>query len=416
MMPDRDPRQEWATPEGQCYVLQGNSEQPLPFRNNTFDTVITDPPYGLKFMGKKWDYDVPSVSAFEEILRVAKPGSTLLCFAGSRTQHRMACNIEDAGWRLFDCIMWLYGTGFPKASDVSKQIDKTKGAEREVVGKHPSPATKIFSGEKLSRNVDITVPTTPEAIIWNGWKSHALKPAYEPIICAMKPNDGTNAENALKWGVAGLNIDGGRIESGDVTGWGGHPGDGYSGGLDSVSCPRPVNGRFPANIILGCACATDEHEPGCACAMLDAQSDGVSRFYYCSKASRSERDIGLEDLQHATPGQITGGRKPGSAGLDNPRAGAGRTSGGRNTHPTVKPLELIRYLCRLTTTPTGGLVLDPFCGSGTTGLAARMEGRDSVIIDRDPESIAIVRLRIATPLTAEFPRRESVGQLDMWKG
>ncbi|HEC63923.1 MAG TPA: site-specific DNA-methyltransferase, partial [bacterium] len=181
------------------------------FPNNYFDTIITDPPYGLKFMGKKWDYDVPSIKTWWECLRVLKPGGTLLCFAGSRTQHRMAVNVEDAGFILKDCIMWLYGSGFPKATDISKQLDK--GHEREVVevagksgSKRNSMAGDFAGGEYMT-----TAPTTPEAILWNGWKSHGLKPAYEPILVAMKPNDGTYANNALVHGVSGLNIDGGRI-------------------------------------------------------------------------------------------------------------------------------------------------------------------------------------------------------------
>lgn len=261
--------------------------------DNSIDTIITDPPYGLKFMGKKWDYDVPSIEIWKECLRVCKPGATMLCFAGTRTQHRMAVNIEDAGWILKDCIMWLYGSGFPKATDISKQLDKMNGesgrilkfvkwfrttglkqketnriiemsdvgshylrldqpavptaklwaklrpyikikipkwvdelvdrieAKREVIGKgkyagkRPNDRTehnlmKGFTGGRF--DYIETKPPTPEAKLWEGWKSHGLKPAYEPILVAMKPNDGTYAENALKWGVSGLNIDGGRIE------------------------------------------------------------------------------------------------------------------------------------------------------------------------------------------------------------
>ena len=191
--------------------------------DNSIDCVITDPPYGLKFMGKKWDYDVPSIEIWKECLRVLKPGGTALIFAGSRTQHRMAVNVEDAGFELKDCIMWLYGSGFPKATDISKQLDK--GHKRKVVGKYDSRSKfdgcerkemdVVTANVNLSSDtrgkVDITVPATEEAKLWNGWKSHGLKPAYEPILVAMKPNDGTYANNALKWGVSGLNIDGGRI-------------------------------------------------------------------------------------------------------------------------------------------------------------------------------------------------------------
>jgi site-specific DNA-methyltransferase (adenine-specific) len=401
-------------------VLRGDSSKPMPFPDSTFDSVITDPPYGLAFMGKKWDYDIPSVSAFEEILRVAKPGATLLCFAGTRTQHRMACNVEDAGWRLFDTIMWVYGTGFPKAADISKMIDQAAGMEREKV---KVPAERVRNPKSVNSGHDVdggdrpwmknaketgyhemdgSTPATEAAKAWNGWKSHGLKPAYEPIICAMKPNEGTNAENALKWGVAGLAIDRGRIPAETLTGWGGKAAGGntWSGdnsGLCKDGVSRPTAGRFPANLILGCACeSAPPHESGCACAMVDAQSESASRFFYVAKASRTERDRGLEDLAIATPSELTGGRKAGSPGLNDPRAGAGRTSGGRNIHPTTKPLDLMRYLCRLTATPTGGLVLDPYGGSGTTGLAAVLEGRDCILIEREPGYAAIAARRTKT--------------------
>ncbi len=199
----------------------GKSEKILKeLEDNSVDTIITDPPYGLSFMGKKWDYDVPSVELWKECLRVLKPGGTALIFAGSRTQHRMACNVEDAGFILKDCIMWLYGSGFPKATDISKQLDK--GISRKVIGKKKGTYADIRRDEKTGQDglhggiaterprVEsyITEPTTSEAKLWNGWKSHGLKPAYEPILVAMKPNEGTYAQNALKHGVA---INGGPV-------------------------------------------------------------------------------------------------------------------------------------------------------------------------------------------------------------
>ena len=297
------------------------------FADGSVDTVITDPPYGLSFMGKKWDYDVPAVEVWAEVLRVMKPGATLLCFAGSRTQHRMAVNVEDAGFILKDCIMWIYGSGFPKATDISKQIDKMAGAEREVVGKKNSGmgTGKTFGmlqaeGENSNielndRQVDVTAPATEAAKLWDGYKSHGLKPAYEPILVAMKPNEGSYAQNALKHGVAGLNIDGGRIgteiipaqKSGDTAMMGGLTNKSDQGGYVT---PEHI-GRYPANVIL------DE----AAAAMLDEQSGvsistpqkskqlgksrhygdvplrrpdsnfsdsgGASRFFYCAKAAKS---------------------------------------------------------------------------------------------------------------------------------
>lgn len=339
---------------GDCLeVMQGMDD-------NSIDTIITDPPYGLKFMGKRWDYEIPSIDHFTEMLRVAKPGAFLLCFGGTRTFHRIACNIEDAGWEIRDTMMWTYGSGFPKSLDISKAIDKAAGAEREVVGTYQSPEnTTGFKGQSkgavFQRQEDrnITAPATPEAKTWQGYGT-ALKPAYEPIIVAMKPVT-TFAANALEWGVAGLWIDGGRVETGEV----GKPREyaqrehrenwRITGGTNGSGATSPA-GRFPANIIL-------DEEAG---AMLDEQSGGASRFFYCAKASKAERNMGCKN----------------------------------NGHPTVKPLALMEYLCKLTRTPSGGIVLDPYCGSGTTGMAAVKTGRDFIGIELDPDYCEIARRRI----------------------
>jgi len=258
--------------------------------DNSIDTIITDPPYGLSFMGKRWDYEVPSIAIWKECLRVLKPGGTALIFAGSRTQHRMAVNIEDAGFILKDTIMWLYGSGFPKATDISKQIDKRAGKEREVIGekyrgKNAGKQSGIM-GKTVERIDKLTAPATPEAHLWNGYKSHGLKPAYEPIIVAMKPNEGSYAENALKWGVAGLNIDGGRIPTNrkNEREYDKEPTTGKTGsnkGIFPMGTNQPRNdkwldkGRFPANIIF------DEE----AARLLDEQS-GV----LCSKWGKSTNE------------------------------------------------------------------------------------------------------------------------------
>ena len=176
------------------------------------DSIVTDPPYGLSFMGKKWDYDVPSVDVWVECLRVLKPGGHLLAFAGTRTQHRMAVRIEDAGFEIRDMIAWVYGSGFPKSLDVSKAIDKRAGAEREVVGKHNAPAKSIYTQTEvsLSPEVYITAPSTDAAKQWQGWGT-ALKPALEPISVARKPLIGTVAENVLQHGTGAIYVDGGRV-------------------------------------------------------------------------------------------------------------------------------------------------------------------------------------------------------------
>jgi len=222
-------------------IIQGDCLEVMKtIDDNSIDSIITDPPYGLKFMGKKWDYNVPSIEAFEEMLRVAKPGAFLLCFGGSRTFHRMAVNIEDAGWEIRDTIIWMYGSGFPKSYNISKGIDKKFGAERAVIGQNRDILKKqakalredkrkiadSFNAGASDRNdgfktirgrtADITAPATPEAELWDGYGT-ALKPAFEPIIVAMKPVDKNFVNNALVHGVAGLNIDGSRIETEEKT-------------------------------------------------------------------------------------------------------------------------------------------------------------------------------------------------------
>ncbi len=427
--------------------------------DNFVDTIITDPPYGLSFMGKKWDYDVPSIEIWKECLRVLKPGGTALIFAGSRTQHRMAVNVEDAGFILKDCIMWLYGSGFPKATDISKQLDK--GHKREVVGydKNSAPdlrdvgaMSKEATGiDKLSfgqnprpaerKQVEITRATTPEAILWNGWKSHGLKPAYEPILVAVKPNDGTYANNALVHGVSGLNIDGGRIplqEHGEDKRLGGK-GDWssdkmaknvYEGGYAGNRVGSSEQGRFPANIILdeeaaamlneqtgilksgkpgvkkggndGAAYGAESRPPGTQMGGF-GDKGGASRFFYCAKASKAERNAGCEGLEAKDNlGYDVDPEHPYKSGHRNDNNANQLYMGitgkppakQHNHHPTVKPLALMKYLCTLTKTPTGGIILDPFMGSGTTGIAARNTGRPFIGIEREQEYCEIAKARI----------------------
>jgi site-specific DNA-methyltransferase (adenine-specific) len=358
----------------------------------------------------------------------------LMAFGGTRTYHRLTCAIEDAGWEIRDCVMYMYGSGFPKSHDISKGIDKAAGVEREVLERNPNDRDQnsniAFSGKGCGY---ITAPATDLAKLWNGYGT-ALKPAYEPIVLAMKPLDGTFAQNAEKWGVAGLWIDGARIgidfasepDVGDV--FYAKRGKVYpkqrKGG--QLICTKPrggevfhPQGRWPANLILD-----DE-----AAAMLDEMSGvsvsgtavrgkgisdkgmfgfgnrgpepdvtfgdtgGASRFFYCAKASRAERNAGLGGMEAVPPHKITG-RKEGSAGQMTPYAGVTGKTLRHNSHPTVKPLELMRYLCRLTRMPTGGVVLDPFMGSGTTGIAACMESRTFIGIEKDPDYCQIAKRRI----------------------
>jgi len=371
------------------------------------DAVVTDPPYGLSFMGKRWDYDVPAVEVWAECLRVLKPGGHLLAFAGTRTQHRMAVRIEDAGFEIRDLIAWVYGSGFPKSLDVSKAIDKAAGAEREVVCENPNHRAVsgvgyegVYQGGNTGAAA-ITAPATDAARQWAGWGT-ALKPALEPITVARKPLAGTVAETVLAYGTGALNIDGCRVRTDDGLG---RPYGGENKVYGAYSMERgtrtgdALTGRWPANLI---------HDGGPDVTDLLGEA---ARFFYCAKASRADRDAGCEDLPQRTAAE-TVERAEGSAGLDSPRAGAGRTSGARNHHPTVKPTELMRYLCRLVT-PPGGVVLDPFLGSGSTGRGAVLEGFRCVGIERDAEYVAVALARIAQ---AHETRAMTPSQPSLWEG
>jgi DNA modification methylase len=515
-------------------MIQGNA-QSLPLADCSVETVVTDPPYELGFMGKRWDASGVAFdpATWAEVLRVAKPGAFLLAFGGTRTWHRLACAIEDAGWIIRDCLMWMYSTGFPKSHDISKAIDKAGGISQEqqaallkqkresagmsrgelagVVGCTPSsirdweegrarakgsalefivpsPDYRIklanclgytaderrLVGVSIDRRGDETTYSlghsgditkggnTPLAQLWDGWGT-ALAPSWEPIIVAMKPLDGTFAQNAERHGVAGLWIDGGRIEGvppsvpqpkfNSPTGrtYGMKTGVGRSGEMSHAS------GRWPPNCIL------DEHAAG----LLDEQtadklhsagyktdgkhcggkkeiytsvamqgpmgpsasprvgdSGGASRFFkviepdtrffYVSKPSRAERDAGCYALE---PRQRDDSRNADQPSMHGGKGNAYNRGAKpvRNPHPTTKPLALMRHLVRLTKTPTGGLVLDPFAGSGTTGMACVCEGRPFVGIDLEPEYVEIAKLRIAHvekhgPNWDVDPRQVTIGE------
>ena len=363
------------------------------------DAVVTDPPYGLSFMGKKWDYDVPSVEVWAECLRVLKPGGHLLAFAGTRTQHRMAVRIEDAGFEIRDMIAWVYGSGFPKSLDVSKAIDKAAGAEREVVGpgkwNHVKGSNEVQSDCLIrpgGKHMD-TAPATDAARQWQGWGT-ALKPALEPVTVARKPLTGTVAENVQTYGTGALNIDGCRVATDDVLpkmsgkailggssdGWD-RPWKNDPNGLarrqaaaDAAIEKANTLGRWPANLI---------HDGGDEAAGLLGEA---ARFFYSPKADGTDRNEGLDGFaQRPRPTMGNGiGGQPDQQKANN-----------RNIHPTVKPTDLMQYLCRLVT-PPGGTVLDPFMGSGSTGKAAQMEGFRFIGCERDPDYFAIAKARIET--------------------
>ena len=325
------------------------------------DACVTDPPYGLGFMGKAWDCAVPGPAFAAELFRVLKPGAHAVLFAATRTIHRTTCALEDAGFEVRDMIGWLQWQGFPKSLDVSKALDAAAGAERDVVRVLTRAATgRIEQGSggfAFAETFAETAPATEAAKRWHGWGT-ALKPALEPAILVRKPLEGTVAANVLKWGTGALNIDAARYPYGDKA-WPG-PNDrataaakhasvvGLKGRRENVAYSQDNSdrtdgfserGRWPANV------------------------------YACPKASRSEREAGCEHLPRKTGAECVE-RAEGSAGLNSPRAGAGRTASSRgNDHPTVKPIALMRWLLKLVT-PPGGVVLEPFCGSGTTLAAA----------------------------------------------
>ena len=371
--------------------------------NNSIDSCVTDPPYGLSFMGKSWDYDVPQKKVWEEVFRVLKPGAHLLAFFGSRTYHRGVVQIEDAGFEIRDQIMWLYGSGFPKSHNIGKAIDKIKGASRKVIGKTTGSGMTKSNVKQGAQKRNVTEwdvvddnPVSEEAKQWNGWGT-ALKPAHEPIVVARKPITQTVAKNVLEYGTGALNIDECRVETNpevDDLRLGGKGSwktekmaqNVYEGGYAGKEVESSALGRWPANVIhdgsdevvsqfpdaLGQLADLSNHNksrksPNGIFGEMGSAADhpkrietnkNASRFFYCAKASKSDREDG-------------------------------------NNHPTVKPTELMKYLCRLVT-PPNGIVLDPFMGSGSTGKAALQEGFKFVGIEMNKEYYEIAQNRLST--------------------
>ena len=373
-------------------ILRGDCLEVLKtLPDNSFDGCLSDPPYALKFMGKSWDKALPSVEVWAEVLRVLKPGASLLSFGGSRTFHRLACNIEDGGFNLIDTLLWLHGQGFPKSLDISKAIDSTLGATREKLCPHPHPKGSPSEGWGHKSEAWITKPATPQAQQWEGYGTQ-LKPAYEPVVLATKPNQGTFASNALAWGVGGLNVDGCRI--GDNAGWSYPNGRGGCGWGKKESLSKNLSesieatqGRFPANLIL------DEE----AASLLDSQAGnkggGPSRFFYCAKASKAEREKGLEDLP---PTIGANGNK--WTDQDYRKGDTKPTTARRNIHPTVKPLALCKWLATLLLPPareTPRRLLVPYSGSGSEIISGLSVGFEEVTgIELCPEYIEIAHKRI----------------------
>jgi len=412
------------------------------------DAVVTDPPYGLEFMGREWDSFKPSGARLRtradartnpavgasvvttpesyiagqpfqswceawaaECLRVLKPGGHLLAFGGTRTYHRLACGIEDAGFEVRDSMHWIYGSGFPKSLDVSKAIDKAAGAEREVIGRRTDRAAtptqawpvKFFAGDH-SGEYDasaITAPATDDAARWEGWGT-ALKPAHEPVIVARKPLAGTVAGNVQEHGTGALNIDGCRVAGPKPTPFG-SPRKSAGGIMNGTGEPREQSeahaaGRWPPNVLLGpdAAAELDRQRSGTRAAKpsrtggagrasgngIYASGEGLPRDYEC---------ISRDDSGGASRFFPVFRYEAKAASSERPRGGDG------TAHPTVKPVSLMAWLIRLVT-PPGGTVLDPFAGSGTTAEAAVVERRRCILIERDPAYAGLIMTRMRRPM------------------
>ena len=401
---------------------------------DSIDSVVTDPPYGLSFMGKKWDYDVPTTELWKEVIRVLKPGGHLLSFSSSRTYHRMAVAVEDAGFEIRDQIMWVYGSGFPKSHNIGKSYDKKVGNERvEVENIDPKTGKAYAADRSATATWDKNViggwqPTDASkrdkgTSPYEGWGT-ALKPAHEPIVLARKPFKGTVVDNVIKHGTGGINIDKSRVSAGKDDVFGGGV---VANSIMGQKCKEPykkgtgfqvsTEGRFPANFLHD---GSDEvvkqfptvqkstnytrkkkrdwnayanEDPTVHDTEPTLQTGGrweaagsAARFFYCAKVSKSERNAGCEDFDEKIS-KDNSNRKLGSD-FDTVR-----TQTGKNNHPTVKPVKLMSYLVNLVT-PEGGIVLDPFMGSGSTGMACKQEGFDFIGIDLDESYVEIAKARI----------------------
>lgn len=399
-------------------LILGNCLEKLKeLEDNSVDAIVTDPPYGLSFMGKKWDYDVPSVQIWQECLRVLKHGGYLLAFAGTRTQHRMAVNIEDAGFEIRDMIAWVYGSGFPKSRNIGLDIDKKNGITKN---RGKAFVTAGQSGQK-DKDTGGDLPSGSNTIgaykaknEWTGWGT-ALKPALEPITVARKPlGEKTVAENCLKWGVGGINIDGCRVGTEEKLGRQASSttmfGNGKMTKEDVIDNSNAAGGRFPANLIHD---GSDEvvglfpnskarspirkggnknnmygfeYKDTNSCDYADSGS--AARFFYCAKASKRERNIGCEGLEKRAAHRYSD-----KAQGPLPQQTPNKNTPESNFHPTVKPIALMEYLVKLVSRE-GQVVLDPFMGSGTTGMACKKLNREFIGMEMMPEYMEIAKARI----------------------
>ena len=403
-------------------IINGDSAKELKkFKDNSIDAVITDPPYGIEFLAKEWDSNTGAVEIWQECLRVLKPGGHLLAFSAARTYHHLATNIESVGFEIKDQIMWLYASGFPKAQDIGKAIDKRQGKANNLKrydsdkkdnngvdmgsGVYCPKCKKDSTARYFCKDTDcgmIYKAQTPEAQQWSGWKTQ-LKPAHEPICMARKPFKGSTIDNVLEHGVGALNIDESRIPSNDKPQAGhrtasfsfGHKPT-QSGGDGSPEFVANDKGRFPSNVI--------------------GEVEGYQKFFYCPKVSRKERHRGCEDIENKLQTHDINviGKTP--LCLDCNLTFNGTNDHSKcdpknktfvekrqptlmgNNHPTVKPIALMKYLIKLVA-PQGSHILDPFAGSGTTGMAAKELGYKFTGIEMDANYVDICIRRIEATKT-----------------
>jgi len=403
--------------------------------DNSVDSIVTDPPYWLSFMGKKRDYDVPTTELWRECLRVLKPWGHLLAFAGTRTQHRMAVRIEDAGFEIRDMIAWVYGSWFPKSLNIGKAVDKLQGNERKIIGENQNVKGRnlreidtLNVGAGAGNNTEITKGTSE----WEGWGT-ALKPALEPITLARKPIEWTVAENVLKWGTGGINIDECRVDVNDnekkhfEKEWDREQsmsaelgGVAMNKGLKAISLRDNVpSGRFPANLIHDGSDEVRECFPDTKTnstgekwiwwtnlmqwwdmprnVSYGSDSGNASRFFksiiYQAKASKSERNMGCEELEEKDSMKWAGGNEMKGLAGTYPDGTPRPKQSQQNNHPTVKPIALMEYLIKMVT-KKWWIVLDPFMWSWTTGMAAKKNWYNFVGMEMDEWYCKIAEARI----------------------
>lgn len=421
-------------------IIQGDNRQTLKtLPDNSVDAIVTDPPYGIDFLGKSWDANTGALETYQECLRVLKPGGHILAFSAARTYHHLAVTLEQAGFEIRDQIMWIYASGFPKSQDIGRSIQRSIGVKEyekivdttKNAGFGQTDHARVRAGEEWStpaKQVGQVKVTDPEAKDWEGWGT-ALKPAHEPIALARKPMKDSIAKNAQKWGVGALNIDATRIPTDEIIVCGAGNGDTFNklnaeNNIDGPGTGIKINkdmpkwqqaegGRFPSNVL--------------------GEIPDYQKYFYCPKVSRRERHMGFDEqnsvktmMEHMNAYYVDSQNQPFVPQNNDPYMiyipGKGKVyphglkheysewcknnnvnpGNVGNNHPTVKPVALMEYLIKLVT-PPGGTVLDPFNGSGSTGMAAVGLGYNYVGCELDANYVEISKKRIDAWTKKDLP-------------